>query len=473
MADKKATYTPMPHVPLELRGRYEAVVGVLSGTTTVSEAARRVGLSRNHFQTVMHRSLEAMIEGLRPKAAGRPAMPARELELLKENERLRRENAQLSERTETTDRLLEVASGLLRGRVQASGRTPRPKKAKVTKPTLDEPPDGYLERARHMRTIGLTATLTAAVLGTGASTLRRWMARQRAGHILRQKPGPAAGRRPLDARTEAQVEDQVRSTHGLVGAESLSHGIAGVSRRAAADIKAQTLTAMESERRARCMAVVVTAPGIMRGFDQLWVPTPCGLRPVLVSSDACVPYRTSLVTAQRYDSPAVARSIDDDFRQHGPPLVWRADRASCHRTDEVDEVLRSWGVLRLHGPAHLPRFYGQLERQNREHRGWLASCVPVPVGDLPESCERMRRALNEAWPRRSLGWMTAAEKWATRTVPCDDRAQLRESVAERAARLRRDDHLGGDADDLLVQRLAVEQTLTQRGYLRQQPGGWC
>ena len=136
-------------------------------------------------------------------------------------------------------------------------------------------------------------------------------------------------------------------------------------------------------------------------------------------------------------------------------------------------MLRSWGVLRLHGPAHFPRFYGQLERQNREHRGWLASCAPVPPGDLPESCERMRRALNEAWTRRSLGWMTAAEKWATRVVPCDDRVQLRESVAERAARLRRDDHLGGDADDLLVQRLAIEQTLTQRGYLRQQPGGWC
>ena len=225
---------------------------------------------------------------------------------------------------------------------------------------------------------------------------------------------------------------------------------------------------MERERRARCMAVVVTTPGIVRGFDQLWVPTPCGLRPVLVSSDACVPYRTSLVTAQRYDSPAVARSIDDDFRQHGPPLVWRADRASCHRTDEVDEVLRSWGVLRLHGPAHLPRFYGQLERQNREHRGWLASCVPVPVGDLPESCERMRRALNEAWPRRSLGWMTAAAEvgHSAHRPRATIRAQLRcEYVAERAARLRRDDHLGGDADDLLVRRLAIEQTLTQRGLL--------
>ncbi len=100
--------------------------------------------------------------------------------------------------------------------------------------------------------------------------------------------------------------------------------------------------------------------------------------------------------AERYSSAWVAKAIDDDFRQHGAPLAWRADRASCHRTDEVDEVLSAWGVLRLHGPAHLARFYGQLERQNREHRGWLASCAPCSPGALVETCERMRRELNEA-----------------------------------------------------------------------------
>jgi hypothetical protein len=473
MADKKASYTPMPQVPPELRERYEAVVGAVSGTTTVSEAARRLGISRNHFQTVLHRSLEAMIEALRPKPAGRPAVPPREQELLADNERLRRENERLRERTETTDRLLEVASGFLRGRVQASGRTPRPKKLKTTKPIPEEPSDNPIERARQMREIGLTATLTAAVLGMGASTLRRCHARLRAGLAPRRTPGPAPGRRALDPQTEAQVEDLVRRTQGLAGAASLSHSVAGVSRRAAAQVKAQAITAMERERRARCTAVTVTAPGIVRGFDQLWAHTSHGLRPVLVSADACVPFRTSLVAADRYDSRSVANAIDADFRHNGAPLAWRADRASCHRTDEVDDVLRAWGVLRLHGPAHLARFYGQLERQNREHRGWLASCVPVPVSALGEVCERMRRALNDAWSRRSLGWMTAQQRWSTRVVPSDDRDQLRDAVADRAARLRSHPRLGDRVDELLVQRLAVEQELTQRGYLRQQPGGWC
>jgi hypothetical protein len=475
MGAKKATYTPMPQVPPELRPRYQAVLGVLSGTTTVAGAARDLGYSRNHFQTLMHRSLEAMIGALGPKPAGRPATPARQRELEREVERLRQENARLSERTETTDRLLLVASGLLRGRVKASGRSPRPKpkKAATPKPPPDPPPDGMLERVKQMRAIGLTATLAAAVVGVAPSTLRRQSARVRAGLVPRRRPGPASGKRCVSAQVTARVEELVRQTHGLVGADALAHRVAGVSRRAAAAIKAETVTAMERERQARCTAVIVTEPGIVRGFDQLWVPTTSGLRPVLVSADACVPYRTSLIVADRYDSRSVARAIDEDFRQHGAPLVWRADRASCHRTGEVEEVLCAWGVLRLHGPAHLARFYGQLERQNREHRGWLASCVPCSPGALVETCERMRRELNETWPRRSLGWMTSAEKWATRSVPSEDRAELRARVAERAARLRRDERLGDIAADLLVQRLAGEHTLKQLGYLRQQPGGWC
>jgi hypothetical protein len=318
-----------------------------------------------------------------------------------------------------------------------------------------------------MRTIGLTAKLAAAVIGIGASTLRRWNAHWKSGLVTGRRPGPTAGCRSVDPHTEALVEDLVRSTRGLVGAESISHRVPGISRRAAAAIKAHTLTTMERERRQSCQCVAVTAPGIMRGFDQLWVPTTDGLRPVLVSADACVPYRTSVIVAERYDSPAVAHAIEEDFRRNGPPLVWRADRASCHRTDEVDRVLRDWGVLRLHGPAHLARFYGQLERQNREHRGWLKSCPLGSPTALVDTCERMRHALNEAWPRRSLGWMTSAEKWATNIAAHDKRADLRSRVADRAARLRR---LAGDLDELLVERLAIEQALTQLGYLRQQRG---
>jgi len=78
---KKATYTPKPAVPADLEQRYKAVLGVLNGMTTVSEAARQLGLSRNRFQSLMHRGLAQMLEGLTPQPPGRPPIPEREAAL--------------------------------------------------------------------------------------------------------------------------------------------------------------------------------------------------------------------------------------------------------------------------------------------------------------------------------------------------------------------------------------------------------
>ncbi len=131
----KRTYTPMPEVAPELAARYEVVLEVLSGALTVSEGARRLHLSRNHFQTLMHRALAKMLEGLGPKPGGRPPTPSRERELRDELNRLRQENGRLQQRLETTDRVLNVASGLLRGRaVRGKIREPGGPGAKDSSP---------------------------------------------------------------------------------------------------------------------------------------------------------------------------------------------------------------------------------------------------------------------------------------------------------------------------------------------------
>jgi transposase InsO family protein len=96
------------------------------------------------------------------------------------------------------------------------------------------------------------------------------------------------------------------------------------------------------------------------------------------------------------------------------PLVWRMDRASCHRTERVAGYLESHGVLVLHGAPRHPQYYGQLERQNREHRGWLRALGDLEPAELAPACTRMLAALNTRWPRRALGWMTPAEVWAHR-----------------------------------------------------------
>lgn len=68
---------------------------------TMTGAAQSLGLSRMHFQTLFHRALQAMIDSITPKPAGRPAKPQREAQLEAENAKLKAELAALKERNAT------------------------------------------------------------------------------------------------------------------------------------------------------------------------------------------------------------------------------------------------------------------------------------------------------------------------------------------------------------------------------------
>ena len=128
----KKSYTALPAIPPELVPRYEVMMAVISGELTVSEGARRLGLSRNHFQTLLHRGLGALITETSPKGGGRPPMPAREKELEEEAGRLRLENERLNRRVETAERILGLASGMLRGRMDRGARRERGERKPAT-----------------------------------------------------------------------------------------------------------------------------------------------------------------------------------------------------------------------------------------------------------------------------------------------------------------------------------------------------
>jgi hypothetical protein len=469
---KKKSYTPAPQVPPEMIERLALIQEVLAGKITVSEAARRLGMSRNHFQTILHRGLEALVAAIGPKLAGRPAKSKELQDLEAEVERLRRENAELSERAGTTDRLLEVASSLLHGRMRPMGRAGRQRKTKgaPSEKKPDEPDAARqraLEKVEQMRQLGLTAALASRVAGAHEATLRRWRARARRGEPLLTRARPSGSRLPAHAAERAS--ELVRCLHGQVGAESLRRSVVGISRRAAARVKAQTLTCMERERKRALTRVSVTAADVMRGMDAMWLRGAQGRCYAVFSADAAIPYRTQVKTGARYDAELIARTLALDMKLNGAPLVYRFDRAAAHDAPAVRELLESHQVLVLHGPPRLARFYGQHERLNREHRAWEQGLELLSLEDMERRLEEMLQALNKLWRRRTLGWKTAYEAWSARARLSVDRRALREEVTERAARIGQ--HRGKPAD--LAERLAIEQALESRGYLHQQPGGWC
>lgn len=468
---KKSSYTPAPEIPQDVVQRLMAVMEVLAGVKTVSQAAQSLGMSRNRFQTILHRGVTALLGEITPKAAGRPAKPEALATLEAQVEKLRRENAQLQARVGSTDRLLEVASGLLHGRIRT--RAPRQAKGKAGDEGSGSDPEPELRRILaaidEMRSLGLSTQLCCAVAGVHPATARRWRGRERQQLplILPRERGPAV---PLQAAT--QVQDLVRRLKGQPGADSLSHSVVGISRRQAARIKADTLTAMERERKAALTRITVTAPGVLRGMDGVHFRGAQGPRWALLAADGAIPYRTSVTTGAHYDAELAAEALERDIEHNGAPIVYRFDRAKAHDSPAARAVLGAHDVLVLHGPPRYPRFYGQLERQNREHRAWDDELRQLRDDEIEPRLLEMLAAVNGLWRRRTLGWKTASEMWVARPRITIDRRAFREEVKERAARIASLLERRGQPADL-AERLAIEQALESRGLLRKEVGGWC
>jgi transposase-like protein len=475
MGKKKKTYVATPEPPPELRDRYQVMLEVLSGKITVSEGARRLGIERNHFQSMMHRGLEGFIQGMSPKPSGRPAKNPKEANLEAENERLRKHNAKLQDRVDTIDRLLGVASDMLKGRVEPKRRARRT--AAETQPETEddsEEPDGEarrkLEGATAMIALGLSRTLAAAIAGVSSSTLRRWKHQSQSGLPLRERRGPAVA--PVPPERASEAIDVVRRLAGQIGVRALAKQVPDLSRSQATELKHQALTAMERERKASAARIEITIPGLVRGFDAMHVQTLDGPRWLLVAADASIPFRTTGLLVEHYDGPSVALALENDITCHGAPLAYRLDRWRAHVCPDVLAVLKRHGVLILHGPPYYPCFYGQLERQNGEQRVILDALGTLAQGDLARHTDAMLDDLNSIWPRKSLGWRTPRQVWDNRPRVEVNRDSLQNEVRERAARIAARSTTRNVPKDFF-ERIAFERALAKRGYLRRPEGGWC
>jgi transposase-like protein len=461
--EPSSTYTSTPEVPQDLAPRLALILEVLSGVKTLAQAAREANLSRNHFQSLLNRSLHSMIETLHPKEPGRRPKPQALSELERRLKKLEQENSRLKKRVEATDELIMVAGELLHGQRRPGQRTRRARKSGSSEPddAEPEPRQSILHRVDRMCELGQTLARVARLAGVHPSTVRRWRC------VRCVRP-----RRTVPASLTARAEHLVRDLNGLIGAAGLSRAVVGLSRREAARLKCTTLTLIERERQQSLTRVSVAAVGLIRGLDAMHLSINGAKSYALVCADAAIPYRTTVTLGEHYDAVLVARTLKRDIDSHGAPLILRADRARAHGSPLVMKILEEHQVLMLHGPPRYPCFYGQLERQNREHRAWLAA-LANPLGESMQALlERMIYCLNTLWPRRSLSWKTAAQAWQARSSIHIDRLTFKKEVQDRARYLERHIDLRAKPADL-IGRLAIEQALDNLGYLHRQQGGWC
>lgn len=477
---KPPSYTPAPILEPGQVELYTMVLRVLGSQVTVSEAARELGMPRNRFQTWMHRAQQGLIAGITPRAPGRPESPAPDKSVAHRNEQLHRENERLKTQLARQSELMLAAGQLMREQL---GRPARRGPARAKRPTKasgndDDDAPGSVEEVL-VRLVACTRSgvrfrRAASWMGRSESTLRRWQGRLRRGEAVVARRG-ARPRPSLRARAPdraRQVEALVVDSRGVLGAEALRRATTGVSRRDAACIKRESLVWLERERKARSTRVVVTQPGLVRGFDAMYAASTGGWRYALCSCDGAVPYTTSILVRDRYDADSVRLALEHDFLENGIPLVLRLDRCAAHSTPAVKSLLDALGVVVLQGPPYCARFYGQLERQNCERRAWLRTLDCPTPNELVSELEHCRVLLNTKLVRRSLGWCTAEARWCQRPTLKVDRTTLREEIAERDARWRaRLTQQPRGVDAGLASRLAVIDTLKQHDWLRLESRG--
>src|SRR5262249_1728640 len=80
--------------PENAKRRLELILRTLAGTCRIQDACEELGLSEARFHQIRQEALQAALDGLLPRPAGRPAAPAadpRLAELEQQNEALRLE----------------------------------------------------------------------------------------------------------------------------------------------------------------------------------------------------------------------------------------------------------------------------------------------------------------------------------------------------------------------------------------------
>lgn len=245
----KSRYTKAPTPPPELEARFQKVLEVLSGKTTVTDAASQLGWSRNHFQSVLNTGLTGLLEALTPRMPGPKAKPPEVVELENRVRHLEEDNAWLEEKLEQMHRLMALTSEVVRGqRGRARRAASTPRKEKATKSDSEEPHGRAqlaLEAARAMKAAGAPADMAAMLIGKSAATVRRWQGRAARGQRLCSGPPP----RPACVPDVAAAEQKVRDMRGHIGAAALARSGCGLSRRQSADVLAKMRPLLEAERK--------------------------------------------------------------------------------------------------------------------------------------------------------------------------------------------------------------------------------
>ena len=312
-------------------------------------------------------------------------------------------------------------------------------------------------------------------LGVPYGSFRRWKQRLAQGQPARFRPGP---KKVAPLSLEELRGDLTRLHHG----DQRSRGGGALYRRYQAQISRRELEALIAtarravarERQAALCHITWHVPGLVWALDDAELvrlaPHPLRLHQV---QDLASRYKFPPWVGERVAGDAVARRLEQLFRQHGAPLVLKRDNGANLNQHAVDEVLARYLVMPLNSPPHYPGYNGGMERAVRELKPPLAAKLragaPIPEPQLQSWAEQLAHDLNHR-PRRSLHGDVACRvfqeaKPALRAYTRRRRREVFDEINELTRRLLESRSVRTQRQAEAARRLAVEAWLQRNGVV--------
>jgi hypothetical protein len=237
------------------------------------------------------------------------------------------------------------------------------------------------------------------------ATVLRWRARQQAGQLLLESPGPRKPE-PLDVQSvQARIAQLEHGPRRATGTTALRAELATViSRR-----RFQELVAQERQNQLDTMSRITwRVPASVWSIDTTeYGPEKLKLTPL---RDLASKYQlpTPLAAAVE-DGASIAGYLERMFTQHGPPMFLKRDWGSPLNCSAVDEVLERHRVLPLNSPPGYPRYNGAMERSMQDlHAALDARRSPTLQLPMAVDLELVTHQLNHR-RLRSLGHRTPCQ----------------------------------------------------------------
>ena len=315
---------------------------------------------------------------------------------------------------------------------------------------------------------GFTKASVAVELGIPPQLLYTWTSQYNTGDLIPR----ALGRKPMRVTEceKREIFDLMCHLGPCTSADLLLEFFPFVSRR-------EMIYLVKQFRKRFCEGKTIDVeeltwshPGSVWAMDYTTPPRPIDgiYKKILDVRDVASGKQLASLPVLQENGFETAMLLESLFMQHGAPLVVKSDNGSTLIAEEVEKVMKKYGVIYLLSPPYYPKYNGSCEAghgsiKTRAHH--MAARAGRPGQWTCDDIEAARVQANELSRPKGHGGPSPNQLWAEKNIVSErDRLIFKKQVADNLRKLKIDVD-EKNTDIATKKRLSVSQALVTLGYL--------